>query len=142
MLVIVFLIGAVIAATLLGGEQEDKLASAPLTKLSVGEYNSTTLKIDHDGGDLIEFNNSTTSIILNVAGTDNLLNASALESLEAGDKKLLLLKDMEGNSIPRNAGDFATIKVIDLKTQKPLFTQEITFAEGNEKIRRNFNSAP
>lgn len=132
MIVIVFLIGAVIAATLLGGEQEEKLASAPLAKLSVSEYNNTTLKIDHDGGELIEFDNSTTSVILNVAGTDYLLDASTLKSMDTGEEKLLLLRDLEGNLIPRNAGDTATFKVIDLRTKKPIFTQEITFKEGFE----------
>ncbi len=132
MLLIVFLMGAVIAASLLGGEQKEKLAPAPLASLSVGEYNNTTLKIDHNGGEFLEFDNSTTSVILNVAGKDYLLDASALESLGVGDEKLLPMKDRDGNSIPINAGDFATFKVIDLRTQKPVFIQEITFKEGYE----------
>jgi len=132
MLVIVFLMGTVIAISLLGGEQEDKLASAPLALLSVSEYNNTTLKIGHKGGDVIEFNNSTTSVILNVEGTDYFLNSSALESLGAGNEKLLLLKDREGNLIPIKAGDFAIFKVIDLRTQKLIFTQEMTFTKSSE----------
>jgi len=131
MLVIVFLMAVIIATSLLG-EHEGKLASAPLAILSVSEYNNTTLKIDHKGGDFIEFDNLTTSVILNVAGIDYLLDASTLESLEAGDEKLLLLKDREGNSIPINAGDLVTFKVVDLRTQKPIFTQEITFTNVSE----------
>ncbi len=136
MLVIVFLIGAVIAISLLGGEQENKLASAPLASLKVGEYNNTTLKIDHRGGDFIEFEDSTTAVILNIAGKDYLVDASDLESLGVGDEKLLLLKDTEGNLIPRNAGDAATFKVIDLRTRKPIFTQEITFTNGYESATK------
>ncbi len=132
MLVIVFLMGTVIAISLLGSEQEDKLASAPLALLSVSEYNNTTLKIGHKGGDVIEFNYSTTSVILNVEGTDYLLNSSPLESLGAGNEKLLLLKDREGNLIPIKAGDVTIFKVIDLKTQKLIFTQEMTFTKSSE----------
>ncbi len=132
MILIVILIGAALAVSLLGGENEEKLTPAPLANLRVSEYNNTTLKIDHNGGDVIEFDNSRTSVILNVAEKNYLLNASTLGFFRAGENKLLLLKDREGNSVPKKAGDVATFKVIDLGTQQLIFTQEIRFTEGYE----------
>ncbi len=137
MLLIVFLIGAALAVSLFGGENGEKLTPAPLANLRVSEYNNSTLKIDHNGGDVIEFDNSRTSVILNVAKKNYLLNASTLGSFRVGENKLLLLKDREGNSIPTKAGDVATFKVIDLGTQKPIFTQKITFTEGYEPEIKN-----
>jgi flagellin-like protein len=130
MLAITFLIAGVIAASFFGGEHEDNLAPAPVASLSFSEYNNTTLRIVHNGGELISFDNSTTSIILNVEGNDYFLDSSTLGSLKVGETKMLLLKDRKGNLIPKKAGDIATIKVIDLKTQKPIFTEEIKFSYG------------
>jgi FlaG/FlaF family flagellin (archaellin) len=130
MLAITFLMAGVIAASFFGGEHEDNLAPAPVASLSVSEYNNTTLRIVHNGGELISFDNSATSIILNVEGNVYFLDSSTLGSLKVGETKMLLLKDRKGNLIPKKAGDIATIKVIDLKTQKPIFTEEIKFSYG------------
>ncbi|WP_082098598.1 PA14 domain-containing protein [Methanosarcina sp. 2.H.T.1A.6] len=130
MLAIVFLIVALIASAFFAGNNPDNLDPAPLADLRVYEYNTSTLKIEHRGGDPIDFSNSTTSVILDMAGKNNLLEASNLEVLKVGDTKLLPLKDRKGNLIPINAGDFATFKVIDLRTKKPVFIQNIRFMNG------------
>ncbi len=141
MLAITFLLAGVIAASLFGGEHEDNLAPAPVASLSVSEYNNTTLRIVHNGGELIFFDNSTTSIILNVEGNDYFLDSSTLGSLKVGETKMLLLKDRKGNLIPKKAGDVATLKFIDLKTQKPIFTQEIKFTYGSESVTQGSEPA-
>jgi flagellin-like protein len=134
MLAITILLAGAIDATLFGGEHEDDLAPAPVASLSVSEYNNTTLKIVHNGGELINLDNSTTSVILNVEGNNYLLDLSPLGSLKVGETKMLLLKDKNGNMIPKKAGDIATLKLIDLKTQKLIFTQEIKFTYGTESV--------
>jgi len=130
MLAIVFLIVALIASAFFAGNNTDNLDPAPLASLRVYEYNTSTLKIEHRGGDPIDFSNSTTSVILDVAEKNNLLEASNLEVLKVGDTKLLPLTDIKGNLIPINAGDLATFKVIDLRTKKPVFIQNIRFMNG------------
>lgn len=132
MLVIVFLIVAIIASVYFAGSHQDNLEPAPLADLRVYEYNTSTLKIEHLGGDSIDFSSSTTSVILDMAGKNNILEASNLEVLKAGDIKLLPLKDRNGNLIPINAGDLVTFKVIDLRTKKPVFIQDIRFMNGND----------
>jgi flagellin-like protein len=143
-LAITFLLAGVIATSLFGGEHEDDLAPAPAASFSVAEYNNTSLKVVHSGGESINFDNSTTSVILNVDGKDGknyFLNSSSLGSLGAGETKMLPLKDREGNLIPKKAGDVATLKFIDLKTQKPIFTQEIKFIYGSESVTQESESA-
>jgi flagellin-like protein len=138
-LAITFLLAGVIATSLFGGEHEDDLTPAPVASLSVAEYNNTTLKVIHNGGDSIDFDNSTTSVILNFDGKDvknYFLDSSSLGSLGVGETKMLPLKDREGNLIPKKAGDVATLKFIDLKSQKPIFTQEIKFVYGSESATK------
>ncbi len=108
-----FLLAGVIDTSLFGGEHEDDLAPAPVASLNVAEYSNTTLKVVHNGGGSIDFDNSTTSVILNVDGKDGknyFLDSSSLRSLGVGETKMLLLKDGEGNLISKKAGDVATLK--------------------------------
>jgi flagellin-like protein len=140
MLAITILLAGIITASLFGGEYEDNLAPAPVASLSVSEYNDTALKIVHSGGEVINLDNSTTSIILNVEGNNYFLDSSTLGSLKVGETKLLLLKDKKGNMIPKKAGNFATIKIIDLRTQKLIFTQEIKFTYGAESVTQGSES--
>jgi len=67
---ITFLLAGVIDTSLFGGEHEDDLAPAPVASFSVDEYSNTTLKVVHNGEESIDFDNSTTSVILNVDGKD------------------------------------------------------------------------
>ncbi|MDD4498149.1 MAG: hypothetical protein PHV51_08390 [Methanosarcinaceae archaeon] len=110
-------------------EDGEQYKYTPLINMQVNAINSSALKIQHLGGDFLDFNPSKTLITLNFGGEEQRLEASGLKILGVGDTGFLSLKSEYGNPINVVPGTIATFKVTDLKSRRLIFVQQVYFGK-------------
>lgn len=123
MLVIVFIIAACLFSSLSGFN--DNTDSAPLVNFQASSLDESTLKIEHLGGDPFNFDPSSNSLILEVGETSYLLDPTELGNMETGDTKIIHLNEIDGSPLRIPAEEAVTLKIVDLETRKPVFTQKL-----------------
>ena len=111
--------------------------SAPQASLDIkpnGIAGTTgSIKIEHLGGDSINFDSTTTKVMVSVDGSDSkrVLDtevATNLSTFDVGDVRTLALKDSaSSNNISISAGKTVNIKIIDVQTNQLICDKDVRF---------------
>jgi len=126
MVAITVILAAAIGSSVFGQGPSE---SAPQANINIIALNESTIKLEHLGGDTILLNdNTTTKVMFANATTSFELNAaSATSAFDVGMTQTLSLKDVNDTSYSQPAGDFVTIKIVDVKTKQLIADKELRF---------------
>ncbi|HOW14735.1 type IV pilin [Methanosarcina sp.] len=136
MVAITVILAAAIGSSVFGQGPSE---SAPQANIDIIVVSNDTVKLEHLGGDTILLTDGTTKMNLAYAnGTSVELDIKQFNynttsdsdtTFEVGMTKSLQLRDFNnGNStIKMGSGDFATIKIVDVKTQQLIADKELRF---------------
>jgi flagellin-like protein len=135
MVAITVILAAAIGSAVFG---QGTAQSAPQANLDVqsGGLSSDTIalasiKIEHLGGDLINFATTSTKIMVSIDGgtSKQVLGTSqaALGIVSVGDVKTLALTDVATNTILIASGNTVNIKIIDLATNQLICDKNVRF---------------
>ncbi len=115
---------AVLATAFMFGESTEKvLSSGRLIKMEVKILDSNTLKLEHQGGNPLDFGEDT-KVLLSREGVEYELSfSSEITQLEVGCSMELTLP--EGAELKK--GESALLRVRDEKKRKDLYMTEISF---------------
>lgn len=115
---------AVLATAFMFGESTEKaVSSGRLTKIEANVLDSNTLKLEHQGGNSLEFGEDTKVILSREEVEYELSFSSEITRLEVGDSMELTLP--EGAELQK--GESALLRIRDEKKRKDIFRTEISF---------------
>ncbi|WP_440953813.1 hypothetical protein ACSAZK_08865 [Methanosarcina sp. Mfa9] len=115
---------AVLATAFMFGESTEKaVSSGRLIKIEVKVLDSNTLKLEHQGGDPLDFGEDTKFLLSREEVEYELSFPSEISQLEVGDSMELTLP--EGAELKK--GESALLKIRDVKKRKDIFRKEISF---------------
>lgn len=132
MVAITVILAAAIGSSVFG---EGPATPAPQANLEItpstaysGPSNPASIKIEHSGGDPINFaNNEVTKVMVSVGGNASAnINATSLETMEVGSVRNLKLENFT-DSIYIKSGSSVNIKIIDVKTQQLISDKDLRF---------------
>jgi flagellin-like protein len=132
MVAITVILAAAIGSSVFGQGTAESAPQANLDIQSNG-FNSSngdagTIKIEHLGGDPINFDKSVTKIMVSVDGSSIQASPGTLGIISVGDvKKLDLRKDSGSTEITIVKGNIANIKIIDIKTSQLICDKNVRF---------------
>ncbi|HII00725.1 TPA: hypothetical protein HA351_03430 [Methanosarcinaceae archaeon] len=115
---------AVLATAFMFGESTEKaVSSGRLTKIEANVLDSNTLRLEHQGGNSLEFGEDTKVILSREEVEYELSFSSEITRLEVGDSMELTLP--EGAELQK--GESALLRIRDEKKRKDIFRTEISF---------------
>lgn len=127
-LAIVVILAATIGAAVFGDGLGGSTKSGPMTNLEISEIDTHALKLEHLGGDPINFSKNL-KIHFYHEGTDYELSyPDQMELLQAGDTKTLSISDIA----ELEPGDRATVTIVDEDSQSLIYKNIITFANEHQ----------
>lgn len=116
-IVIVFILAGLVSSVLFEeyGDSSHKGSSAAKLQILFTE-DGNSIEFEHNGGDQLFFDSPSLSVIMDVNETSYPLNASALGTLEAGEKKILALNKSAKSPMEIKPGDLVSVKVVDYES--------------------------
>lgn len=145
MVAITVILAAAVGSSVFG---QGPAKSAPQANINVIAVDTENIKLEHNGGDTINFDPSVTKIMFEVGGTSYQLKAdefseevattegtttegtTTYSTFDVGMTKTLALKyvdDETDKPIEVVAGNFATVKIVDVKTKQLIAQKELRF---------------
>lgn len=128
MVAITVILAAAIGSSVFGRGPSE---SAPQANINIITSGLDSIKLEHLGGDTVILYSNATKIMFATNGESYELDTSAFESdptFDVGMTKTLILqkKDVAGN-ITMTSGQFATVKIVDVKTKQLIADKELRF---------------
>ena len=115
---------AVLATAFMFGESTEKaVSSGRLIKIEVKVLDSNTLRLEHQGGNSLEFGEDTKVLLSREEVEYELSFSSEITQLEVGDSMELTLP--EGAELQK--GESALLRIRDEKKRKDTYRKEISF---------------
>jgi flagellin-like protein len=140
MVAITVILAAAIGSSVFGQGPSESAPQANIDVIVTGinETNIGTVKLEHLGGDTILLKEGTTKVMLAKAdGTSLELDIGQLDTLADDDsdttfevgmtKSFDLVAENGGTDPTMTSGEFATIKIVDVKTQQLIADKELRF---------------
>ncbi|WP_440946209.1 type IV pilin [Methanosarcina sp. T3] len=130
MVAITVILAAAIGSSVFGQGPSE---SAPQSNIDIIVLNQTAIKLEHLGGDTILLNDSaSTQIILTRAdGTSIDINtgkSNCVDTFDVGRTQVLLIMDAAASTpTTMTQGEFATVKIVDIKTKQLIADKELRF---------------
>ncbi|AKB80378.1 hypothetical protein MSHOH_3895 [Methanosarcina horonobensis HB-1 = JCM 15518] len=130
MVAITVILAAAIGSSVFGQGPSE---SAPQANINIVTSGVDSIKLEHLGGDTVILYPNTTKIMFAADGQSYELDTSAFESdptFDVGMTKILLLTTEDGNSsatLTQTSGEFATVKIVDVKTKQLIADKELRF---------------
>lgn len=128
MVAITVILAAAIGSSVFG---QGPFESAPQANINIIAVDSQTIKLEHLGGGTVPLNdpNSTRIMFTNSAGSYELDTSNFTEPFDVGMTKVLVLKDAGNGSatLTQAPGEFATVKIVDVKTKQLIANKELRF---------------
>jgi flagellin-like protein len=129
MVAITVILAAAIGSSVFGQGPEKSAPQANIEIAAVNAYNGTadssSVKLEHLGGDSIDFSDvAVTKIMVSVNGDDSTgIDATSLGKMEAGSVKTLVLEDFENTT----SGATVNFKIIDVETGQLVSDKDVKF---------------
>ncbi len=127
MVAITVILAAAIGSSVFGQGPEKSAPQANIEITPVNAYNSTAaaVKLEHLGGDSIDFTDiAMTKIMVSVDGDDSTnLDAKSLGKMDAGSAKTLILPNFDNVT----SGTSVNFKVIDVETNQLILDKDVRF---------------
>ncbi len=127
MVAITVILAAAIGSSVFGQGPSE---SAPQANIDIIVVNESAIKLEHLGGDTILLNDSANTKIMLANSTDTYeLNTSACSgAFDVGMTQFLNLKAVDNTTVlSQPAGEFVTIKIVDVKTKQLIADKELRF---------------
>lgn len=127
MVAITVILAAAIGSSVFG---EGTSEPAPQAHIGIEAFNGSVVKIEHLGGDSINFaSNSTTKVVANDGKTSYMIDATEMGTFEVGDTKNLKLKNETDTTdeITFDSGKTVNFKIIDVATSQLIVDKDIRF---------------
>ena len=125
MVAITVILAAAIGSSVFG---QGTAQSAPQANIDIKTVNLTTpgfIKIEHLGGDAINFNEGVTKVTASYNGGDSTtVTATSLGVMDVGSSKVLKTGLLSSNA---TSGDTLSIKIIDIKTNQLICDKDLRF---------------
>jgi len=131
MVAITVILAAAIGSSVFGQGPSE---SAPQANINVVVVNESAVKLEHLGGDTIVFDSDATTKV--TFATDNasynidVTNQTSDDYFDVGDTQVILLTQLANSSpskITMTGGDFATLKIVDVKTSQLIADKDLRF---------------
>ncbi len=127
MVAITVILAAAIGSSVFGQGPSE---SAPQANINVVAINEGTIKLEHLGGDPINFGATLTKVTVSVNGdTSETVDPTVVEDLDVlsvGDVKTLKLGN-DTSPIPIASGSTVKIKIVDIKTSQLICEKDLRF---------------
>ncbi|MHC1755983.1 MAG: type IV pilin [Methanosarcina sp.] len=127
MVAITVILAAAIGSSVFGQGPSE---SAPQANINIVPVDDGNIKLEHLGGDTVLLGDSeSTSIMLARAnGTSIELNTTGCPAaFDVGSTYVLSLRDSGNATFNMNDGEFATVKIVDIKTKQLIADKELRF---------------
>jgi len=127
MVAITVILAAAIGSSVFGQGPSE---SAPQANIDIIVVGQDSIKLEHLGGDTIVFDDNSTTKIMFANDTDSFeVNVSWFDDpyFDVGDTQILELNDTSNHLQAQDSGDFATVKVVDVKTKQLIADKELRF---------------
>lgn len=129
MVAITVILAAAIGSSVFGQGPSE---SAPQANINIIASDSTHIKLEHLGGDTVLMNDPASVEIIFTNSTDSyeLDTTDFTEPFDVGMTKVLLLEDNATGTpvtLYQPAGEFATIKIVDVQTKQLIADKELRF---------------
>jgi flagellin-like protein len=127
MVAITVILAAAIGSSVFGQGPSE---SAPQANINIIVVNESAIKLEHLGGDTVVFDDNSTTKIMFSNETENFelsLYDFNDDYFDVGDTEVLRVNTSAGvvKSMPN--GDFATVKIVDVKTKQLIADKELRF---------------
>ncbi len=123
MLAILFLIAASLSAAIFGNSSEDALSTGIIANIEISEIDTKTLKLEHCGGDSINFSEDIKIHFYHKDVDYELFYPYRTGLLTAGDTRKLYLYDI----VDLKAGDSAVVSISDEEKKTLIYRNRIYF---------------
>ncbi len=128
MVAITVILAAAIGSSVFGQGPSE---SAPQANIDVIAVDSTHIKLEHLGGDTVLLNdNASTKIMFTNSNGTYELDTNITEPFDVGMTKVVLLTtdvNVTAKTLTQQAGEFATVKIVDVKTKQLIADKELRF---------------
>lgn len=130
MVAITVILAAAIGSSVFG---QGPAESAPQANVDIIVLNESAVKLEHLGGDTVVLNDNTTTKIMFANGTDSFEIVStgfSDEYFDVGDTATIEIIGYESEyntTQDQPAGEFATVKIVDVKTKQLIADKELRF---------------
>ena len=129
MVAITVILAAAIGSSVFGQGTSEP---APQANINVVAINEGTIKLEHLGGDTIVFDDNTTTKIMFSGDSNFEINITQFTdgAFDVGDTQILYLYDVNDETPVNNtqpSGQFATVKIVDVKTSQLIADKDLRF---------------
>jgi flagellin-like protein len=126
MVAITVILAAAIGSSVFGQGPSE---SAPQANIDIIVVDGNTIKFEHLGGDtiLLSANNTTKIMFANATQSFELDSTGCANTFDVGMTQVLDLKNVNGTAVSQPAGDFVTLKIVDVKTKQLIADKELRF---------------
>jgi flagellin-like protein len=131
MVAITVILAAAIGSSVFGQGPSE---SAPQANINIVPVDENTIKLEHLGGDTIVFDdNATTKLMFSAGDTSFEINIAQFApdtAFDVGDTKVIYLHDVNDASNTNQtqpSGQFATVKIVDVKTSQLIADKDLRF---------------
>ncbi len=127
MVAITVILAAAIGSSVFGQGPSE---SAPQANINVIVVNESTIKLEHLGGDTVVFDDNSTTKITFSNETESFeisLYEFGDDYFDVGETEVLRLNSTEDGIHTMVGGDFATVKIVDVKTSQLIADKDLRF---------------
>ena len=127
MVAITVILAAAIGSSVFGQGPSE---SAPQANIDIIVVDNNTVKLEHRGGDPVILYPNTTKIMFAYGDESYELNSnvdSTNSTFDVGMTKMLEITNSAGAATTMPAGQFATMKIVDVKTKQLIADKELRF---------------